>query len=54
MGAAVFARYASCRVEAARAQAACALLTEADEDASADDVEDGDREGTAADGLRGR
>jgi hypothetical protein len=43
VGAAVFARYASCRVEAARAQAACALLTEADEDASADDVEDTDR-----------
>ena len=43
VGAAVFARYASCRVEAARAQAACALLTEADEDASADDVEDSDR-----------
>ena len=40
VGAAVFARYASCRVEAARAQAACAILTEADEDASADDVED--------------
>ena len=43
VGAAVFARYASCRVEAARAQAACALLNGGRRGRSADDVEDTDR-----------
>ncbi|KAH8074416.1 hypothetical protein JL721_1976 [Aureococcus anophagefferens] len=42
VGASVFGRYARCRVEAARAQAAAGVLGELEEDASADDVAAGD------------